>query len=156
MKTFSLVLLVLLGVLSRSWGVLGDDEAEAALHYGKPVSRTANVQQDKQTRIYEFNGYRVVVTFEHGRSTSEGFFQLGGAHPFAEVSIQKILQAEAAGQGWRELPASAGIRLWIRPGAIATYGEEHGKSQLAIMAYSGSPDDVIKAAVAHALATPAG
>jgi hypothetical protein len=154
MKKLGLILLGFLCALSSGRALLGDDEAEAARHYGEPVNHTANTQQDKQTRIYEYHGYRVIVTFEQGRSTSEGFFLLGGTGPMADGTIQALLQEHAAGQSWRELPTPTGVRLWIRPGAIATYGEEHGKAQFAVMAYSGPPQDVINAAAAHALVTP--
>ena len=148
-----LTLLVFLSALSSSWALLGDTEDEAAARYGKPVSHSANPQQDKQTRIYEYQGYRVVVTFEQGRSTSEGFFSLKATSAFSEETIKTLLQEHAAGQPWRELPAPTGVRLWIRPGAVATYGEEEHKAQFAVMAYAGSPDQVIQAATSHALNT---
>ncbi len=154
MKRLGLFLLVSWSGLSSSWALLGDTEAEAAARYGQPISHTANSQQDKQTRIYEYQGYRVVVTFEQGRSTSEGFFSLKGATAFSEETLKELLQEHAAGQPWRELPTPNGVRLWVRPGAIATYGEEERKAQFAVMAYAGSPDQIIQAATAHALATP--
>jgi hypothetical protein len=155
MKTLGLLLLGVLSFASASFALLGDDEADAASRYGAPVNRTANAEQDHQTRIYEYRGYRVVVTFEHGRSTSEGFFKLGTAVGLSDENIKELLQDHAAGQVWREIPTPNGIRLWVRAGAVATYGVEEGKAQFAVMAYAGSPDDIIKAASARALATPA-
>jgi hypothetical protein len=156
MKKLGLILLAIVCAVSSGWALLGEDEAAVDHRYGKPVNQTANVEQEKQTRIYEYDGYRVVVTLEHGHSTSEGFFKLGGAGSFAEGSIRELLQEHAAGQTWRELPTPNKVRLWVRQGAIATYGEEDGKPQFAVLAYAGSPEELIKAAAAaHALTTPA-
>jgi hypothetical protein len=153
MKRLVLILVVCLSVLPSSWALLGDTEAEAAARYGQPSSHTADPQKDKQTRIYEYQGYRVIITFEQGRSTSEGFFSLKATGAFSEDTIKELLREHAAGQSWRELPTPNGVRLWIRPGAVATYGEEEHKAQFAVMAYSGSADQVIQAATAKALTT---
>jgi hypothetical protein len=154
MKILGLILLVWIGSGASVWALLGEDEAQAASRYGQPVNHTANTEQDRQTRIYEYRGYRVIVTFEHGKSTAEGFFKLGGAGPFTDENIKEFLQNHGAGQAWRELPTPTGMRLWVRPGAIATYGVENDKAQFAVMAYAGSADEIVKAAVTHAPTTP--
>ena len=154
MKTLGLVWLGFLCALSSGQALLNEDGSELARRYGEPVSHSANLQVDKQTRIYEYHGYRVIVTLEHGRSTSEGFLKLPTSKPFVEGDVQELLQEHAAGQTWRELPTPNGVRLWVRPGAIATYGEEEGKAQFAVMACSVPPEDIIKAAASHALAPP--
>jgi hypothetical protein len=146
MKLFAFVMLMWIGSATAGWALLGDDEAQATRRYGEPVNHTADTEQDRQTRIYEYRGYRVIVTFEHGKSTAEGFFKLGGAEPFTDENIKEFLQEHGDGLAWRELATPTGMRLWVRPGAIATYGIENGKAQFAVMAHAGAVDEIVKAA----------
>lgn len=131
MTQFSLILLAILATSTCGWANLGDDSDKIDDSYGNLVQR--RLRDDGTVSVlYHKDRYLYQVTFAHGRSISETYFNMKGTD-LTEKEIAGFLKANAARATWT--PAnSAKERHFKRSDgkAEATYGKVNGRPALTV------------------------
>jgi len=151
-----IALLTVLLICSSANARIGENESQIEARYGKPFKTFTAAESPRPAvkKMYKSAGIVILVSFLNGVSESESY-----AKPDAKINrteVETILQANAQGKEWKEIPrghpiySSKGPRWMLgeisMSSTLADYDEVEGRFHILTKAYLDATTAADKAA----------
>ncbi len=94
-----LFLIVICLVCRPAVARIGETDAEVANRYGAPTDVKNGYYPNHKLRLYEFNGFTILVHFYNGISQSEAF-QKAGKEEMTDNEVLGLMRANAGSGRW--------------------------------------------------------